>query len=158
MTTPLTASLPMYNLPEMQGGRPRVLGHLSDALAAEGLSGLSGLPSELEFSRPPVPAGIGAEVLLRRPADILCTTSIAASIDCSAYRPMTRRAAGMQRIVPSSWFATIFPSGNLPIYAAAYSHSTAGIPVPGSTCRGACSPTSPAARLPFFRDVVETGG
>ena len=50
----------MYNLPEMQDANRAFWAILSDALAAEGLSDR---PAELEFSRPPVPAEIGPEVL-----------------------------------------------------------------------------------------------
>ena len=55
-----TASLPMYNLPEMAAANAAFWRALSDELATEGLDGL---PPELSFSRPPVPAEIGAATL-----------------------------------------------------------------------------------------------
>lgn len=59
MTMP-TASLPMYNLPEMAGRNAAFW----DALAQElRQAGLSDPPKELLFSRPAVPDAIGSEVL-----------------------------------------------------------------------------------------------
>src|SRR4051812_33274615 len=55
--SPLTASLPMYNLPEMRAANAAFWKALSDALVREGCAGL---PEELVFSRPPVPDAIGA--------------------------------------------------------------------------------------------------
>src|SRR5262245_34623080 len=55
--SPLTASLPMYNLPEMRSANAAFWKALSDELMAEGFAGL---PEELVFSRPPVPDAIGA--------------------------------------------------------------------------------------------------
>lgn len=59
MTT-LTASLPMYNLPEMAGRNAAFWDALAQELRRDGLSDL---PEELLFSRPAVPAAIGSEVL-----------------------------------------------------------------------------------------------
>ncbi len=56
----LTASLPMYNLPEMAAANAAFWRALSDELATEGLDDL---PPELSSSRPPVPAEIGAATL-----------------------------------------------------------------------------------------------
>jgi len=55
-----TASLPMYNLPEMRAVNAAFWGALR-GLLAEG--GLSGLPDALTFERLPVPDGIGPDVL-----------------------------------------------------------------------------------------------
>ena len=56
----LTASLPMYNLPEMRLANALFWEALR-GLLAEG--GLRGLPETLTFERPPVPERIGPEVL-----------------------------------------------------------------------------------------------
>ena len=56
----LVASLPMYNLPEMRAANAAFWQALSGELAAEGIAGL---PAELAFSRPPVPAEIGSDTL-----------------------------------------------------------------------------------------------
>src|SRR2546423_14411121 len=53
----LTASLPMYNLPEMRAANAAFWKALSDEVAREGEAGL---PEALVFSRPPVPDAIGA--------------------------------------------------------------------------------------------------
>ncbi len=57
---PLTASLPMYNLPEMHAANAAFWGALR-GLLAEGV--LTGLPEDLTFERPPVPERIGPEIL-----------------------------------------------------------------------------------------------
>ena len=58
--TELTASLPMYNLPEMANRNADFWKALSEEIGAEHLRDL---PSELSFSRPAVPEAIGREVL-----------------------------------------------------------------------------------------------
>jgi ABC-type phosphate/phosphonate transport system substrate-binding protein len=58
--TELTASLPMYNLPEMADRNAAFWRALSDEIGAEHMPDL---PSELSFSRPAVPEAIGSEVL-----------------------------------------------------------------------------------------------
>src|SRR5712675_3662786 len=55
-----TASLPMYNLPEMRPANALFWKALRELLAA---SGLRDLPETLSFERPPVPERIGPEVL-----------------------------------------------------------------------------------------------
>lgn len=60
MIQPFVASLPMYNLPEMQAANRSFWQALSQLLAEEGLSGL---PAELAFARPPVPDAIGTDVV-----------------------------------------------------------------------------------------------
>jgi ABC-type phosphate/phosphonate transport system substrate-binding protein len=55
-----TASLPMYNLPEMRAANALIWEALR-GLLAEG--GVDDLPERLVFERPPVPDRIGAEVL-----------------------------------------------------------------------------------------------
>jgi ABC-type phosphate/phosphonate transport system substrate-binding protein len=59
MTT-LTASLPMYNLPEMRPRNAAFWGALADELRRDGRTDL---PAELTFARGPVPDRIGDEVL-----------------------------------------------------------------------------------------------
>ena len=58
--TELTASLPMYNLPEMANRNAAFWKALSEEIGPELMPDL---PSELSFSRPAVPDAIGAEVL-----------------------------------------------------------------------------------------------
>ena len=58
--TERTASLPMYNLPEMANRNADFWKALSEEIGAEHLRDL---PSELSFSRPAVPEAIGREVL-----------------------------------------------------------------------------------------------
>jgi ABC-type phosphate/phosphonate transport system substrate-binding protein len=58
--TELTASLPMYNLPEMANRNVAFWKALSEEIGAEHVPDL---PSELSFSRPAVPEAIGREVL-----------------------------------------------------------------------------------------------
>ena len=58
--TELTASLPMYNLPEMANRNAAFWKALSEEIALEHWPNL---PSELSFSRPAVPESIGREVL-----------------------------------------------------------------------------------------------
>jgi ABC-type phosphate/phosphonate transport system substrate-binding protein len=55
----LTASLPMYNLPEMAPQNTAFWKALSEEIAAEGFANA---PAELSFSRPAVPDAIGKEV------------------------------------------------------------------------------------------------
>ena len=55
-----TASLPMYNLPEMRPANALFWNGLRELLAAHGLRDL---PETLDFERPPVPEQIGPEVL-----------------------------------------------------------------------------------------------
>ena len=56
----LTASLPMYNLPEMRAVNARFWEELRGLLAE---AGLRDLPESLTFDRVPVPERIGPEVL-----------------------------------------------------------------------------------------------
>jgi ABC-type phosphate/phosphonate transport system substrate-binding protein len=58
--TELTASLPMYNLPEMANRNTAFWKALSEEIGAEHVPDR---PSELSFSRPAVPDSIGREVL-----------------------------------------------------------------------------------------------
>ena len=58
--TELTASLPMYNLPEMAPRNTTFWKALSEEISAEGFANR---PVELSFSRSPVPDAIGQEVL-----------------------------------------------------------------------------------------------
>jgi len=58
--TELTASLPMYNLPEMAPRNIAFWKALSEEISAEGFANP---PLELSFSRPPVPDAIGQGVL-----------------------------------------------------------------------------------------------
>jgi len=58
--TELTASLPMYNLPEMANRNVAFWKALSEEIGKEHVPDL---PSELSFSRPAVPEAIGSEVL-----------------------------------------------------------------------------------------------
>lgn len=58
--TELTASLPMYNLPEMAARNTAFWKALSEEIRAEGFARP---PIELSFSRPAVPDAIGKEVL-----------------------------------------------------------------------------------------------
>jgi ABC-type phosphate/phosphonate transport system substrate-binding protein len=55
-----TASLPMYNLPEMRAANARFWAALRGLLAERGLADL---PEALSFERPPVPERIGPQVL-----------------------------------------------------------------------------------------------
>ena len=55
-----TASLPMYNLPEMRPANALFWKAMRELLAARGLRDL---PETLDFERPPVPERIGPEVL-----------------------------------------------------------------------------------------------
>ncbi|MEJ0071230.1 MAG: hypothetical protein WDO24_23570 [Pseudomonadota bacterium] len=59
MTEP-SASLPMYNLPEMRPLNAALWDALRELLAE---AGLADLPTGLTFERPPVPERIGPEVL-----------------------------------------------------------------------------------------------
>ena len=58
--TELTASLPMYNLPEMAPRNTAFWKALSEEISEEGFANR---PVELSFSRSPVPDAIGQEVL-----------------------------------------------------------------------------------------------
>jgi ABC-type phosphate/phosphonate transport system substrate-binding protein len=58
--TELTASLPMYNLPELADRNAAFWRALSEEIDVQRISGL---PTELSFSRPAVPEAIGREVL-----------------------------------------------------------------------------------------------
>jgi len=58
-----TASLPMYNLPEMRQVNAAFWAALRGVLADAGLAA----PEQLLFERPPVPERIGGEVLLEVP-------------------------------------------------------------------------------------------
>jgi hypothetical protein len=55
-----TASLPMYNLPEMRAVNARLWEALRGLLLE---AGLHDVPEQLSFERPPVPDRIGPEVL-----------------------------------------------------------------------------------------------
>lgn len=59
-TTPWRASLPMYNLPEMRAANAAFWFALREELTAKGLTDL---PGELSFDRPPVPGAIEPENL-----------------------------------------------------------------------------------------------
>jgi ABC-type phosphate/phosphonate transport system substrate-binding protein len=58
--TALTASLPMYNLPEMRPANAAFWSALHQLLTE---AGVACVPQELIFDRPPVPDRIGAEIL-----------------------------------------------------------------------------------------------
>lgn len=58
--TELTASLPMYNLPEMADRNAKLWQAVAEELGA---LGFEKLPAGLAFGRPPVPETIGSEVL-----------------------------------------------------------------------------------------------
>lgn len=61
---PWRASLPMYNLPEMQAVNAAFWAAMRAELEADpGVGGITGLPAELSFDRAPVPDSIGPENL-----------------------------------------------------------------------------------------------
>jgi ABC-type phosphate/phosphonate transport system substrate-binding protein len=146
----------MYNLPEMQAANRAFWAILSDALAAEGLSGLSGLPSELEFSRPPVPAGIGAEVLFTQ----TCGYPLQ-NIYRGQHRLLgvpTYDASGCGDATHCAFIVVRDDSSVREIadlrgsvFALNSRHSNSGMNLPRRLLADI------AGGRPFFRDVVETG-
>ena len=80
-----TASLPMYNLPEMRAVNARFWEALRGLLLE---AGLRDLPEGLSYERPPVPDRIGPEVLFSQTCGYPLETIFAGQAFGSAPRPM----------------------------------------------------------------------
>ncbi len=149
----LTASLPMYNLPEMQAANGAFWAALADALAAEGLSDV---PSELAFSRPPVPSEIGADILFTQTCGYPLQTIYRGqhhllgvpTYDVPGCGNETHRAFILVR--DDAPFRTLADLRGT-VFALNSRHSNSGMNLPRRLLADI------AGGRPFFRDVVETG-
>ena len=151
-----TASLPMYNLPEMQAANGAFWQALARALRrarGDRRAGAVGLRAKGRAGR-----NRRGGRCSPRPAAIRCRRSITGSTSCSACRITTRRAAGSRRIGRSCWRAQDSGIATSPrTCAAAVSrsnsrHSNSGMNLPrllfARERRG----------RPLFREIIETGG
>jgi ABC-type phosphate/phosphonate transport system substrate-binding protein len=153
MTT-LTASLPMYNLPEMRPQNAAFWGALAEELRGEGLADV---PPELSFSRLPVPDRIESEVLFSQTCGYPLQT---------IYRGQFRLVGVPTYDAPScregTHCAFIVVRNDSPYekpedlkgstFALNSRHSNSGMNLPRLLFARL------AGGKPFFRSVVETGG
>ena len=148
-----TASLPMYNLPEMRGANTAFWETLRGLLLD---AGVADAPEALSFERPPVPGEIGPEVLFsqtcgypletifRGQAIRLGTPSYAAfgcdgGTHCGVF------------IVPAGSAARVLSDLRGGVFLYNHIHSNSGMNLP----RRALADI--AAGQPLFREVIETG-
>lgn len=154
MTMALTASLPMYNLPGMRAANAALWSALADRLRA---TGLSEPPGALLFERPPVPDGIGPEVLFTQTCGYPLQT-----LYRGQYRLLARpwcEAAGCAGSTHSAFILApraLGAHGLEDLRGARFAlnslHSNSGMNLPRRLI------AEIAGARPFFSRVVETGG
>jgi ABC-type phosphate/phosphonate transport system substrate-binding protein len=149
----LVASLPMYNLPEMQAANRGFWQALSALLAEEGMSGL---PAELAFGRPPVPDAIGTDVMFTQTCGYPLQTIYRGQhelVGVPTYNaPGCGDATHCAFILvrdDSSFHALADLRGS--VFALNSRHSNSGMNLPRRLLADI------AGGEAFFRDVVETG-
>ena len=148
-----TASLPMYNLPEMGAANTRLWDALR-GLLAEG--GVADLPETLIFERPPVPDRIGPEVLFSQ----TCGYPLETIFRGQAIRLGTPRYDAPGCDGPTHCGLFVVPAGSLArdlrdlkggVFLLNSRHSNSGMNLP----RRALAEI--AGGCPFFARVIETG-
>jgi len=152
--TPLDASFPMYNLPEMAAAYQA----LWDALIGEmQKEGITGLPATLNFKRPPVPDAIGPEVFFSQTCGYPLQTIFSGQYELLGVP--TYDAPGC---VGPTHCAFVLVREDSPfhtpedlrggVFAVNSRHSNSGMNLPRALF------AQYAGGKPFFRSVVETGG
>jgi ABC-type phosphate/phosphonate transport system substrate-binding protein len=148
-----TASLPMYNLPEMRAVNARFWDALRGLLRE---AGLRDLPAALRFERPPVPDRIGPEVLFSQ----TCGYPLETIFRDQAIRLGTPcyTAAGCDGpthcgffIVPAAATARGLADLRGGVFLLNSRHSNSGMNLPRRSL------AEIAGGRPFFAQVVETG-
>lgn len=150
----LTASMPMYDLPEMAAVNRAFWDALAAALAAEGLSGV---PAELAVSPPPVPDAIEADVLFTQTCGYPLQTIYRGqhellavpTYDAPGCGDGTHRAFVLVR--DDSPFRELTDLRGS-VFALNSRHSNSGMNLPRRLLADV------AGGRPFFRSVIETGG
>lgn len=147
-----TASLPMYNLPEMRAQNAAFWAALRGLLAEAGLE----VPETLSFERPPVPDRIGPEVLFSQ----TCGWPLETIFAGQAIRLGTPcyRAAGCDGpthcgifVVPAASRARTLADLAGTVFLLNSRHSNSGMNLPRRAIAGI------AGGKPFFGTVIETG-
>ena len=123
-----TASLPMYNLPEMRAVNARFWEALRGLLLE---AGLRDLPEGLSYERPPVPDRIGPEVLFSQTCGYPLETIFAGQAVRLGTRAMRCLVATARRIAGSSSCPPPRQPRSCAICKAACSCSTIGIRIRG---------------------------
>jgi ABC-type phosphate/phosphonate transport system substrate-binding protein len=149
----LTASLPMYNLPEMRPRNTAFWDAVADELRGDGLTNL---PTELSFARPPVPERVEDEVLFSQTCGYPLQTIYRGqyrllgvpSYDAPGCRPAMHCAFILVR-ADSSYEKPADLKGS--VFALNSRHSNSGMNLPRLLFARL------AGGRPFFRSVVETG-
>lgn len=148
-----SASLPMYNLPEMRGVNASFWAALRGLLAE---AGLGDLPEALQFDRPPIPAEISSEVLFSQ----TCGYPLETIFSGQAIRLGTPCYAAFGCDGPTHCGLFVVPAGSPArelrdlrggVFLLNHRHSNSGMNLP----RRALAEI--AERRPFFAQVVETG-
>jgi ABC-type phosphate/phosphonate transport system substrate-binding protein len=150
---PFVASLPMYNLPEMQSANRAFWQALSGLLVKEGLFGL---PAELAFTRLPVPDAIGTDVVFTQTCGYPLQTIYRGqyemvgvpTYDAPGCGPATHCAFILVRD-DSSFRSLEDLRGS--VFALNSRHSNSGMNLPRRLIADI------AGGKPFFGEVVETG-
>jgi ABC-type phosphate/phosphonate transport system substrate-binding protein len=150
----LTASLPMYNLPEMQPANARFWETLRGLLLE---AGLRDVPERLQFDRVPVPDRIGPEVLFTQTCGFPLETIFAGQTvrlgapcyDAPGCDGPTHRALF---VVPAASPARTLADLRGSVFLLNSPVSNSGMNLPRrALAEIACGD-------PFFREVIETGG
>ena len=150
---PRTASLPMYNLPEMRAVNARFWQVLRGLLIE---AGLGGIPEILSFDRRPVPERIGPEVLFSQ----TCGYPLETIFRGQAVRVGTPCYDAEGCDGPSHCGLFVVPAGSRAgglsdlrggIFLLNHRHSNSGMNLP----RRALAEVAEAR--PFFAQVIETG-
>jgi ABC-type phosphate/phosphonate transport system substrate-binding protein len=149
----LTASLPMYNLPEMRAVNARFWEALRGLLAE---AGLRDLPESLSFDRPPVPERIGPEVLFSQTCGypletIFAGQAIRLGTPCYAAPGCDGPTHCGFFIVPARSKAQTLRDLEGGVFLFNHRHSNTGMNLPRRSLANI------AGGRPLFARVVETG-
>jgi ABC-type phosphate/phosphonate transport system substrate-binding protein len=148
-----TASLPMYNLPEMRAVNARFWEALRGLLLE---AGLSDLPLELSFERPPVPDRIGPEVLFSQTCGYPLETifrggAIRLGTPCYGAPGCDGPTHCGLFVVPAAAKARELRDLEGGVFLMNHRHSNSGMNLPRRSL------AEIAGGRPFFARVVETG-
>lgn len=151
--TPLSASLPMYNLPEMRPQNAAVWQALRGLLAE---AGVTDLPEGLLFERPPVPERIGSEVVFSQTCGYPLETiyrgqAIRLAAPCYAARGCDGPTHCGLFIVPAASKAQTVEELKGGTFLLNSRHSNSGMNLPRRRL------AELAGGKPFFSQVIETG-
>jgi len=153
VTQPFVASLPMYNLPEMQPANRAFWQALLGLLVKEGLSDL---PAELAFSRLPVPDAIGTDVVFTQTCGYPLQTIYRGQHEMVGVPTYDAPGCGAATHCAFILVRDDSPFRSLPdlrgsVFALNSRHSNSGMNLPRRLLADI------AGGKPFFREVVETG-